>query len=220
MLKILIADDHPVAKEGLKHILSQSCNKVTTHDAANRHELLEKIEKHDYDLVFLELNILGHVALSTIEKIRKKKEKLPLLILTLLPEELFAVRTLRSGASGYLSKSNSLEELLLAVERVLAGKKYISHSLAEKIANNFSEEGTTSPQEKLTNREYEIMQMIACGEDMKKISHELSLSPRTVSIYRKRILKKMNLKNNAAISIYAIKKGLIRNHEISGMNKN
>lgn len=210
MLKILIADDHPIAIEGLKHILSDAYKKIIVHDADNNDDLLRKIEDHYYDLVFLELDFLGYAGLFTIEKIRKKKEGLPIIILTGLPEELFAVRALRNGASGYISKCSSSEELLIAIERVLAGKKYVSSELAEKIANNISENREILSQEKLSNREYQVMQMIASGKEIKKIAYELSINPRTVSTYRRRILKKMALKNNAALTIYAIKNRLIK----------
>lgn len=209
MLKILIADNHPIAKEGLRHILADFHKKALIHDVDNREDLFSKIESCDYDLVFLELEFLDCAPLYTIEKIKKMRAQLPILIFTSLPEDLFAMRTLRNGASGYISKSSSAEELLLAINRVLSGKKYVSHVLAERIANNFSEEREVLPYDKLSNREYEVMLMIACGKEIKNIAELLTLSPRTVSIYRKRILKKMNLKNNAAISIFAIRHGLV-----------
>ena len=209
MLKILIADDHPVVREGLRHILAGDSGKCIFDYCESYEEILNKIEKNNYDLLFLEINLLGYKGLSAIEKI-KKRANLAIIVLTLLPEELFAIRTLKNGASAFISKGSPPGELILAFERVLAGKKYIGPGLAEKIADRLTVESDVTPEEKLSNREFQIMQMIASGEELRNIAQELSLSPRTVSTYRKRILKKMNLKNNAALSVYAIKNKLIK----------
>lgn len=209
MMKILIADDHPIYRGGLKQFLCKSFEQVVVDEASNGSEALNKISKNDYDIVLLDIDMPGRSGLEIIKDVKKEKPKLSVLMLSAYSEEQYAIRSLKSGASGYLTKKSVPGELIKAIKKVTKGGKYLTLSIAERLASAIEENSEMSPHERLSNREYQVMCMIAHGSALKEISEELSLSESTVSTYRTRILEKMGLKNNSEIISYAIRNGLI-----------
>ncbi|MBW1915305.1 MAG: response regulator transcription factor [Deltaproteobacteria bacterium] len=208
MKNILIADDHPIVREGLKQILSKSVDVVSVDEASNGNEALIKIGEKDYDLILLDISMPGRDGFDTLAQIRHDKPEIPVLILSMHPEEHYAKRALKSGAAGYLSKNRAQDELLIAIQRVAKGEKYITSSLAEKLAYDLERDTEEPPHEKLSNRELQVMKMIASGKSLTDIGSDLSLSIKTISTYRGRIMGKIGFKNNAELIHYVIKHGL------------
>ena len=209
MIKILIADDHAIVREGLKQILSESPDLVVVAEASSGQEVLEKISKNDLDLVVLDIAMPGRGGLDILKEIKTQKPRLPVLMLSMYPEEQYAIRVLKSGASGYLTKESAPSELVMAIRQISQGKKYISPSLAEKLAIDLEINPDKMPHEILSDREYQVMCMISSGKTLKEIADGLSLSIKTISTYRSRILEKMNMKTNAELTHYAIKNNLV-----------
>lgn len=209
MMKIIIADDHAVVREGLKQILSETSNMVLCDEAANGFEAIEKIKKNDYDIAVLDIKMPGTNVLDLIKDIKNYKPEIPILILSMYPEEQYAVRVLRAGASGYLTKESAPKELMSAILKISKGGKYISAKLGEQLAFQLDDADEKTGHEKLSDREYQVLSMIASGKSVKLIAEQLNLSEKTVSTYRTRVLQKMNLKNNAELTYYAFKHGLV-----------
>jgi len=209
MLKILIADDHPVVRRGLKQIIADSGDMAVGDEAADGWEVLSKVRASDYDVVLLDVAMPGIDGLDVLTQLRHEKPRLPVLMLSMYPEEQFAIRAFRAGASGYVTKESAPDELVGAIRKVSTGGKYVSSALAEKLALDLERGGKQPPHETLSDREYQVMSLIASGKTVTGIARELSLSVKTISTYRSRILEKMNLKNNAELTNYAIKNGLI-----------
>ena len=209
MIKIFIADDHEIVREGLKQIVGDTSNMLIAGEASNGHEVLNKVLKNDYDVVVLDISMPGINGLDVLKQIKSQKPKLPILVLTMHPEEQYAVRVLRAGASGYLTKESASDELITAIRKVSTGRKYVSSSLAEKLAFGLEFDSEKPLHETLSDREYQVMCMIASAKTVKEIAEELFLSAKTISTYRTRILEKMNMKNNAELTHYAIKHGLV-----------
>jgi two-component system invasion response regulator UvrY len=209
MIKILIADDHAIVREGLKQILSESPDLVVVAEASTGQEVLEKIGKNDLDLVVLDIAMPGRGGLDILKDIKSQRPRLSVLMLSMYPEEQYAVRVLKSGASGYLTKESAPAELVKAIRQISQGKKYISPSLAEKLAIDLEISPDRPPHETLSDREYQVMCMIASGKTLREIADGLSLSIKTISTYRSRILEKMNMKTNAELTHYAIKNKLV-----------
>jgi DNA-binding NarL/FixJ family response regulator len=209
MIKILIADDHAIVREGLKQILSESADLSVVDEASTGQEVLEKISKNDLDLVILDIAMPGRGGLDILKEIKTQKPRLPVLMLSMYPEEQYAVRVLKAGASGYLTKESAPGELVRAIRQISQGKKYVSPSLAEKLAVDLEISSDKPSHETLSDREYQVMCMIASGNTLKEIADGLSLSIKTISTYRSRILEKMNMKTNAELTHYAIKNNLV-----------
>lgn len=209
MIKILIADDHTIVREGLKQILSETSDIVVAGEADSGQEALKKVRASAYDLILLDISLPGMSGLDVLKQIKCLKPALPILILSMYPEEQYAVRTLRAGAAGYLTKESASTELIEAIRKVAQGRKYITTSLAERIAVDWEIEKDKPLHEKLSDREYQVFCMIASGKTVKEISEALSLSIKTVSTHRSRILKKMSMDNNAQLTHYAIKHNLV-----------
>src|SRR5213595_2297800 len=209
-MKILLTDDHAVVRHGLKQILADEFRKASFGEARNAQEALKKIWKEDWDVVVLDITMPGRSGLEVLREIKKSKPKLPVLVLSMHPEGQFAVRVLKRGASGYMTKESAPEEVVGAIKKVLAGGRYVSPSLAEKLANYLSGgETQKQPQEKLSDREFQVLRLIASGKIVSEIAKELSLSVKTISTYRTRILEKMGLKNNAELMHYAMQHQLM-----------
>ncbi len=209
MIKILIADDHAIVREGLKQILSENPDIVVAAEASNGHEVMDKLNKHNYDLIVLDVALPGRSGLDILKDIKSQKPKLPVLVLSMYPEEQYAVRVLKAGASGYLTKESAPNELIKAIKQIAQGRKYISGSLAEKLAGELEIDSKKPLHETLSDREYEVMIMIATGKKVKEIADNLSLSEKTVSTYRTRVLEKMGMKSNAELTHYAIRNKLV-----------
>ena len=209
MIKLLIVDDHQIVREGLKQILSETSDIVAAGEASNGGEALSKVWKNNYDIVLLDIYMPGKSGLEVLKELKNAKPKLKILLLSMYPEEHYAVRGLRAGASGYLTKDKAPDELIDAIRRVSLGGKYVSASLAEKLAFDLEKDSDKPPHERLSDREYEVMRLIASGKTVKDIAQELSLSVKTISTYRARLLMKMDMENNAQITRYAIQNTLI-----------
>ena len=209
MIKILIADDHPIVRKGLKEIIEETPGMKVVDEASNGQEVLEKVFKKDINVVLLDISMPGRSGLDILRDMKRLKPKLAVLVLSMHPEEQYAVQALKEGASGYLTKESAPDELLTALRKVSSGGKYVSSSLAEKLAYALEKDGEKPPHETLSVREYEVMCMIASGKTVNEIARELFLSPKTISTYRARILEKMRMKNNAQLVRYAIKNRLV-----------
>lgn len=210
ILKICIADDHAIFREGLKQIIAGTTNMVVAGEAADSSEMLEKVRQGDYDLAILDISLPGRSGLDILVEIKAMKPKLPVLILSMHPEEQYALRALKSGASGYLTKGSSSQELLAALQRISLGKKYVSDSLAEAMACRLGADNDRLPHEQLSDREFQVMGMIAAGTTPKKIAEQLMISIKTVNTYRTRILQKMNATCNADLTRYALEHRLLQ----------
>jgi DNA-binding NarL/FixJ family response regulator len=209
MLRILIADDHPIVRQGLRQIITETSDMVVADEASNGWEALSKVRASYYDVVLLDISMPGLYGLDIIRQLKNERPGLPVLILSIHPEEQYAVRAFRAGASGYLTKESAPDELLAAIQKVSIGGKYVSSSLAEKLASDLETGAEQLPHETLSDREYQVMCMIAVGKTVTKIAEELSLSAQTVSTYRSRILGKMRMRNSAELTYYAIKNRLV-----------
>jgi DNA-binding NarL/FixJ family response regulator len=172
-------------------------------------ELIERIKKEDFNFVILDISMPGKNGLDVLKEIKIIKPQIPVLILSIHPEEQYAIRALKAGAAGYLTKDSAPEELVTAIQKVLTGRKYITQSLAEKLAYNFNADSDKLPHEYLSDREFEVFKLIASGKTITNIAEKLHLSVKTVSTYRVRISEKTNLKSRSEITLYAIKNGLI-----------
>jgi DNA-binding NarL/FixJ family response regulator len=204
MLRFIITDDHPVVLKGLKEIISEGFDDVTIDICSRGYELLSKISNNDYDIVLLDISLPDINGLEALKKIKKKKRKLPVLVLSMYPEEQYAVRALKAGANGYLTKRSASDELVLAVRKILSGKKYISPDFAEKMLLDFELDMEKPPHENLSDRELQVLCMMGKGKAVKEIAGELHLSPNTVRTYRTRILEKIGVKGTSELIHYAI----------------
>ncbi len=209
MIKILIADDHAIVRRGLKQILAETPDMTVIDEASNGHEVLTKVMKHDYSVVLLDISMPGKSGLDVLKELKNERPKLPVLILSMYPEEQYAVRVLRAGASGYLTKEGAPEELIYAIRKVVQGKKYVSASLAEKLVFDLDGDSQKPLHESLSDREFQVLCMIASGKTVSDISEELALSVKTISTYRTRLLEKMKMKNNAELTHYAVQNHLV-----------
>ena len=202
MIRIFIADDHPLIRKGLKEIFEAEEDMKIVGDASSANEALNEIDKTKPDVLITDLSMPGRSGLDLVNDLKRLFPKLPVLILTMHPEERFAVRALKTGACGYITKDTSPEELIKVVRKIAARGKYITPSLAEKLAMELDRELNKMPHEVLSNREFQIMRMIAQGIKISEIANQLSISTRTAATYRLRILNKMNFKSNADIVLY------------------
>ena len=208
MIRIIIVDDHPVVRRGLKQILHEEPDVKVVGEAESAQEAFKIIRTIDCDAVVLDISLPGASGVEILKQLKYEYKKLPVLILSVHPEEQYAVRVMKAGASGYLTKESAPEELVKAIRKIISGGKYISSSLAERLITDIDASGKPR-HEKLSDREFEIMRMIAQGKAIKKIAEELYLSEKTVSTYRKRLLEKMKMTTNAEIISYALKNKLI-----------
>lgn len=209
MIRILIADDHTIVREGIRQCLSDATDIYIADEASSGKETLHKALTNDYDVILLDITMPDINGLDILKQLKTQKPKLKALVLTIHPEELYAMRVLRAGAAGYITKGSAPQELITAIRKVSSGGKYISLTLAEKLACEIGNDIEKPLYQTLSDREYEILLMIAVGKKLSNIAEELSLSIKTVSTYRSRILRKLNLKSNAELAIYALSNQLI-----------
>ncbi len=209
MPRILVVDDHAVVRRGLKQILLEHFNPADVTEARNGREALELTRKQNWDVVILDIAMPDKSGLDVLKEMKHKKEGPPVLVLSVYPEDQFAVRMLKAGAAGYLAKETAPDELVKAVEKALKGGKYISPSLAEKLAEELERGSEMQPHESLSDREYQVMCLIASGKGITEIGDKLSLSAKTISTYRARILEKMRMKTNAELVGYAIRNKIV-----------
>jgi two-component system, NarL family, invasion response regulator UvrY len=209
MLRILLADDHAVVRQGVKQILAEAFTQASFGQAQNAHDLLELVGGERWDIVVLDLAMPGGNGLEALKQIKHDYPQLPVLILSMFPEDQYAVRTIRAGAAGYLNKESAPEELVQAIHKILHGGEYISASVADELVQYARHEDDQPVHKHLSDREYQVLCLIASGKEVKEISAELSLSAKTISTYRARLLEKMNMKTSAELTHYAIQNGLV-----------
>jgi DNA-binding NarL/FixJ family response regulator len=208
-MKVLVADEHAIVRKGLKQILLDEFPTGEIVECSNAEELLQKANDGKWDVIISDISMPGRSGLDALHQIRLLHPRLPVLILSMHPEEQYAIRALKAGASGYCSKDQAHEELVNAVKKVLTGKKYITPSLAETLATQLEEEKQPEPFNRLSDREFDVFRLLAGGKSVSEIAESLSLSATTISTYRARILGKMSFKNNADLIRYALEKKLV-----------
>ncbi len=207
-MHILIADDHAIVRRGLKQLLLEEYPFAIIEEAADAEELIQKVILNKWDVVICDISMPGRSGIDALQQIKKDAPGLPVLIMSMYPEDQYAIRAFKAGASGYLAKETVHFNLINAVKKVLSGKKFITPAIAEKMANSFNEENKKQSHEYLSNREYEVFILLASGKSASSIAEQLSISITTVSTYRSRIMEKMGMKSNADIIRYALEKKL------------
>ena len=208
IIKIIIADDHPLFRRGLKHALEETPDIEVIGEASNGDSLLSMIKSDNLDMVLLDISMPGKSGLDLLKQLKSEHSKLPILILSVYPEEQYAVRFIKAGASGYLTKESAAEKLAEAIRKIAAGGKYASTAIIEKLAFDFSDSDKPL-HETLSDREYQVFGMISIGKSLTEIGVDLSLSVKTISTHRTRILEKMKMKKNAELIHYAITRNLL-----------
>jgi len=208
MISILIADDHAIVREGLKQIVAEEKELKVSAEASNSEELLVELAGKEFDIIILDINMPGKSGLDILKDLGDKYPDTPVLILSMYGEEQYGIRALKAGAAGYLKKESAPDELVLAIKRIVSGKKYITPQLAENLASNLSYKQKRNQHQNLSDREYEVLCKIAGGKSINEIADDLFISVHTIYTYRNRILEKLNLKNNVDITQYVIRNKL------------
>lgn len=209
MIRVLVCDDHAIVRRGLRQILAETSDIEVAAEASNAADVLRLVREQRFNVVVLDVNMPGGNGIDLIGEIRKEANAPPVLILTVYPEEQYAVRAIRAGAAGFLTKESAPEKLIEAVRKVAARGRWVSAELAETLASMVAGEAHGAPHERLSDREFEIMKMLASGKTVSQVAQELSLSVKTVSTHRTRILGKMAMKTNAELTSYAVRAGLV-----------
>jgi DNA-binding NarL/FixJ family response regulator len=209
MIRALIADDHAVVRQGLKQILGDTPEMLVAGEATNGQEVLDKVRAEPWDVVVLDISMPDRSGLDILKQLRSERPKLPVLVLSMHSEDQYAVRVLKAGASGYLTKDSAPDELVKAIRKVVSGGRYVSSFLAEKLAFEIGTDSSRLPHETLSDREFQVLRLIAGGKSVTEIAAELCLSVKTVSTYRARMLEKMNLGTTAELIHYAVQNHLI-----------
>jgi DNA-binding NarL/FixJ family response regulator len=209
MIRIIIADDHAVVRRGLKQIISEEADMTVLAEANNAQDVLDAIAKKKFDVVILDISMPGKSGLEVLKDLKQLKPNLAVLVLSMYPEEQFAMRVLKAGAAGYLTKESAPEELVKAIRKVYAGERYVSSRFADTIMNEFGADDKP-PHTQLSDREYEVFLLLASGKTVSEIAEEITLSVKTISTYRSRILEKMKMKTNAELTHYAMRNKLVQ----------
>jgi len=209
MVEVLIIDDHSVVRAGLKQIINETPDMIVADEAGTGQEALEKIWENSYTVILLDISLPGRGGLEVLKQIKSDDPDLPVLILSVHPEDQYALRALKSGAAGYLTKESAPEELVVAIRRVAVGGRYITTSLAEKLAFEMTDSADRPRHESLSDREFQVIRLLASGKTISSIADELALSVKTISTYRTRAMEKMNFENNAQLIHYAIQENLV-----------
>ena len=204
MINILIVDDHLIVREGLKRIIDETPDIRTAAEASSGKEAMDLIYENEYDMILLDISMPGLNGLQTLKLIKKYDKTIPVLMLSMHSEEQYAMRSIKAGASGYMTKDTASSQLVVAIRKIKAGRKFISKEVAELLITDLFHDDEKDPHEYLSDREFEILKMIARGTTTKSIANELSISPKTVSTYRSRILDKLNMRNNSDLIHYVI----------------
>jgi two-component system, NarL family, invasion response regulator UvrY len=209
MIKVIVVDDHAVVREGLKRIISENMGMTVTGEAGDGNEALRVIQTAPCDVVLLDITMPEKNGLDVLKQLHADKPRLPVLVLSMHAEDQYAIRMLRAGAAGYLTKESAPAKLVQAIRKVVRGGKYVSTTLAEKLAVDLDDNSKKTPHELLSDREYQVLCMIASGKTVTEAANDLALSVKTISTYRVRILEKLKMKHNADLTRYAIKQGLV-----------
>ena len=208
MIRVLIIDDHAVVRRGLKEIFDDEFSELKIGEAENSRLALDLVTTQDWDIVLLDINIPGRNGLEVLEEIKRLRPRIPVLVVSAYPEEEFAIRSLKLGAAGYLNKSSASDEVVAGVKKAMAGGKYVTAMLAERLAAALGNHIQHAPHESLSSRELQVLRMVASGRSIKEIAAELALSDKTVGTYRSRISMKMGLATNVELTRYALRHGL------------
>ncbi len=209
MIRILIADDHAIVRKGLIQILREEYPTAKIGEVEDAAQLINKAVNEEWDIVICDLSMPGRSGLDALHQLKQVSPKLPVLIMSMHPEDQYALRVLKAGASGYLGKDTIHDDLIRAIQTARLGKKFITPSIAEKLAEAFNADTDQLLHETLSDREFDVLKLLASGKSVSEIAEQLSLSVTTVSTYRSRIMKKMNMQSNAGLTRYALEKGLI-----------
>jgi DNA-binding NarL/FixJ family response regulator len=208
-MRIVIADDHPVVRRGLRAIVEDALLPADVHEAGNAAELLTLVRKREPDVVLLDIAMPGRSGLEALKELRREHPKIPMLVLSIHSADEFAVRSIKAGASGYLTKDSAPEELIDAIRTVVAGRRYLTPSVAERLASAVESDAKGAPHEMLSDREFHVLRMLAAGKTNGEVAGELALSAKTISTYRTRTLRKMGMRTNAELAQYAVRHGLV-----------
>lgn len=209
MIRIAIADDHAIVRQGLRQILAAHGDFEVIGEAANHGEVMQLLRKETFDVLLLDIAMPGKNGIDTLKQVRLERPKLPVLMLSMYPEDQYAFRALKAGASGYLTKMTAADQLVDAIRTITRGRKYITPELAESLAESFDRDTEIEPHSLLSDREFQTLKLIATGKPLAQIGAELALSPKTVSVYRARLLAKLGLHTNADLTRYAIEHKLL-----------
>jgi two-component system, NarL family, invasion response regulator UvrY len=209
MIKVLIADDHPVVRLGLRQILAETRDIHVAGEASSVEEVNRVVQEQRWDVIVLDISMPGGNGIELVAEIRRARPETRVLILSVHPEEQYAVRAIKAGAAGFLNKESAPDKLTEAIRHIAAGGRYVSAALAETLASLLAGETSGQPHERLSDREFEILKMLASGKTVSQVAQELGLSVKTVSTHRTRILTKMNMKTNAELTSYAVRHGLV-----------
>jgi two-component system invasion response regulator UvrY len=209
MIRVIVADDHPLVRRGLKDIAAKHPDIQVEGEASTGTELLTVARRTPCDVFVMDITMPGLSGLDLLRQLKIEFPDVPVLVLSMHPEDQFAVRFLRAGASGYITKDRALEELVKAIRKLARGQRYISEDLAQELLYYLDDDGDKALHERLSNREFQVLCLLGDGKPIKEIAEELSLSPKTVSTYRSRILTKMNMESNAELIAYAVRNGLV-----------
>ena len=209
MIRILIADDHAVVRRGLKQLLLEKYPSASIGEAGDAENLIAQVMSHEWDVVICDMNMPGRSGLDALQQIKELSPKLPVLIMSIYPEDQYALRVLKAGAFGYLGKETIHDDLVKAIEMVRVGRKFITPNIAEKLADALDTDTTRPPHEELSNREFDVFKLLTSGRSVSEIATQLSLSSTTVSTYRSRIMAKMNLRSIAELTRYALEHKLV-----------
>lgn len=209
MIRVLIADDHAIVRKGLKQLLLEEYPTAKIGEVADAESLVTEVMHQDWDVVICDMNMPGRSGLDALNQLKQTNPKLPVLIMSMYPEDQYALRVLKAGASGYLGKEKVHEELIKAIKTVLIGRRYITPEVAEKLADSFNADASKKPHELLSDREFDVFKLLASGKSVSEIADQLSLSVTTISTYRSRVMEKMNMRSNAELARYAIENKII-----------
>lgn len=209
MIKVLVADDHAIVRRGLRQILDETKDILVGAEAASSGEVMQLVREERFSVVILDISLPGASGLELLVDIHKERPDLPVLVLTIHSEEQYAVRAIKAGAAGFLTKESAPERLIDAVRKVAGGGRYVSPQLAERLASALAGDGKGAPHERLSDREFEVLKMLASGKTVSQVAQELSLSVKTISTHRTRILRKMGMKTNAELTSYAVRTRLV-----------
>jgi DNA-binding NarL/FixJ family response regulator len=208
-VRVLIVDDHVAIRRGLQNIVEEEFPDAEVAGAGDARAAAELVRDRPWDVVLCDINLPGRNGIEVLKEIKFTRPTVPVLMLSMHPEEQFAMRALKAGASGYLNKNSEPEDLITAIRTLLTGRKYISPTLGEQLASSLTQPADKQPHERLSDREYEVFRLLASGKEVKEVAADLGLSVKTISTHRENILRKMQMKNNAALTVYAVKNGLV-----------
>jgi len=209
VIRLAIVDDHAIVRRGMRQMVGEAGDIEVVGEAADFGELTALLRERDCDVLLLDIAMPGRNGIEVLKAVRDRHPKIRVLVLSMYPEDQYGLRSIKAGAAGYLTKSSAPEKLLGAIRQVAAGRRFITPQFAETLAANIAEPGDRPPHEVLSDREFQTMQLIASGRKLSEVAFELSLSPKTVSVYRARVLDKLKLRTNAELTRYAVRNGLV-----------